>query len=356
MDRTNNDKLYSKLTLEIAKLSRGLGSNNINDILAIISQIKFEENMDYYKILKSVKRYPMIIAALLPKFKFNNQKMGAFFEESVNEELTSVVLTIIEFMNTHRCKVYKLLSEDTYIGAPCFHDECYDPKLTSNCHYKCNEWIKGLVLSTIKKNNPELLYVLLSHNYIFDNMSNMKIDHYDPILRFVIGNYSIHHRFDLLAECRKLDFQTIMKMYHINPVPFQSSYFLKNLIKKGPYNLFPHIYFGDKECENLLLEAIDNPEATIIFNYLINLTEKRAATVSAVNAMEAPLPSAPIVSQTATSSSPLQGKCGICYYSMQSTTLPCGHVFHKNCCKDWMNQCETEKKDKTCPFCRAVVN
>jgi hypothetical protein len=47
--------------------------------------------------------------------------------------------------------------------------------------------------------------------------------------------------------------------------------------------------------------------------------------------------------------------CSICYDDMFRKTVlytPCGHIFHNNCLKKWM---ETLKNPVTCPCCRTPI-
>jgi hypothetical protein len=55
---------------------------------------------------------------------------------------------------------------------------------------------------------------------------------------------------------------------------------------------------------------------------------------------------------------PDEEECGICYEAAAKAalkTLSCTHAFHKDCVETWVKKCKNDRKDPTCPLCRAII-
>ena len=52
--------------------------------------------------------------------------------------------------------------------------------------------------------------------------------------------------------------------------------------------------------------------------------------------------------------------CTICFENLDESknvsVLECGHVFHYDCIKDWVEKCNASKQSPSCPTCQTIIN
>jgi hypothetical protein len=52
----------------------------------------------------------------------------------------------------------------------------------------------------------------------------------------------------------------------------------------------------------------------------------------------------------------LKFDCPICYETVSKrVTMPCSHAFCCECTKEWLQTCNEENKQVTCPMCRFLM-
>lgn len=349
--RSENEKLYSCLVFETAKLSVSNNEIQVSDAIAdLLNKITFEQEMDFYAFLPHFKNIPNIIKIFLGKINdkiLDLPRLGIFFEDCVKRRQHEMVSILLNWISNYGT-----------IGHPtCFHTECHssfvrhETFINSYYPFNCNDRKSEILNIAIRNDDIPMFNILIDYKYLTKYFKTESRS--NPLIAYLIeyNQYPSLLSGWLLRACKNHTERVILEMYHLRPEPFTSDPFLIGLIKQGSYNIFVKVYHGDVNCEKYLLLALEqgNPNTKTLINHLMKLVAARGGLVYEEQQSTSSNQSVPEVQHEIANND----ICSICLSSLHLMYPPCNHGFHIECLDAWTSECIQNGRDTTCPVCRS---